>query len=212
MFILRAYNILEAKYLKLEAKHNAKKIECEEIKKELEEAKKNEKHQINYVNQLKKEKDETTVEYNKMCDDCFDLLGWNEASDKENKEQEKTNDELKKAVFALKEILGKEYSDWNEGPGMAWRISKITGKTERYDIPRNFDESDADELYFDENLTNCKFKYPNRSGYLVDYPMPISLYTFIGGKAFVSNHGADFSPGVFEVLGQAFGIITGHVV
>jgi hypothetical protein len=98
---------------------------------------------------------------------------------------------LKKAVFALKEFLGKKHSYWHIGPEMAWRINKVTGKKERYDIPKDFNEWNVKELYFDENLNMCRFKHPN-DGYLTDFNIPISLYTRIGGKAFVDQTGRTY--------------------
>jgi len=192
MFMYKEYNKLAEEYKELLAKYNANKIEHDVTITELEEKKQNEKRFLRYTNQLKKENDDITGKYNKMGDDCYDLLKWNEASDKLIKELRKIVDESKKAVFAIKELLGKAHSDWRLGPEMAWRFNKETGKMERYDIPKKFDEWDAEKLYFDDDFTMCTFKYPNNNGYLVDYKIPISLYTRIGGKAFINQTGRTF--------------------
>jgi len=161
------------------------------------------------INEMKNKIVELNNKYEKEMDsfsEAMDLNEWTEKkiikieNEKQNlitniknltektKELEKNKDILLKRNFAIKEILGKEYSDWQIEAGLAWRFSFNKNKPEKYKVPKNLKIGKIEDFDFDDNFIMCQFKHSDKEERSIDYEIPCSLYTSLGGKLFEKNN------------------------
>lgn len=94
-----------------------------------------------------------------------------------------------KLISELKERLGDLESDWHVEAGIAYRYHPITKKLEKYKVPRYFDIDNVYNKDFNEETQMIKFNYKedNRSTFGENFEIPISLYTYMGGKLFSNS-------------------------
>jgi hypothetical protein len=164
------------------------------LKDELERAYKFRERVLKIIPELKNEIEYKNSEINRLKNEKE--YYYNNINEIENNLNEKIKEieglelqlnEANKKISNLAERLFNLHSDWHVEGGLAWRLNPKTKKAEKYKVPKKFDVDKVDNKDFDEETQMVKFSYKEnkKSNYGVDYEIPISLYTFMGGKLFL---------------------------